>query len=129
MSEKAVKTDDIEDIGSASPSTTYEAQTSCFTIYVTIVFKIEAPEKVDYIKIAGVNRSLCGNCFYEALADSVSFSIRRIRNIHEAKAIVKNLRYHRCNNVAPNPKKYLSCVDAVGAILERVLIKDEDKKA
>jgi thiazole synthase ThiGH ThiG subunit len=61
------------------------------------------------------------------MADLLTFSVRRIRNEHEAQAIVKNLRYHKCDRILPNKDHITSCVDAIGQVLEQEFTKIEDK--
>jgi hypothetical protein len=110
------------DIGSVNTAKTYKKSLSCHNIYININYKDDG--KIDYIKIFGGHKnSDCGCSFLEAIADLLTFSIRRIRNEHEAKSIVKNLRYHKCHKILPSPEHLSSCVDAIGQVLEKELLK------
>ena len=108
---------------------TFRKETGCGYIYITIAFKFDDPNKVEFLRIAGQGVNDCGASFYESLADMTTFAIRRIRNEHEARAIIKNLRYHRCNRYTPNKDRITSCSDAVGQVLQKILIKENDKTA
>ena len=111
-------------IGTTYPSTTYKKSTSCLNLYITVGWGEN--KKIEFVRIVGNNKSGdCGCSWLESLSDILTFSIRRIRNEHEAKAIIKNLRYHRCNKITPNKDHIVSCVDAIGQVIERVL----DEKA
>lgn len=114
-------------IGTDYPSMTYRKTCGCGNLYITIAKDEDG--KIAFIRIFGGNKSSpCGASFYETLGDMLTFSIRRIRNKHEAQAIVKNMRYHRCNNITPNPEHLVSCVDAIGKVLEGVLNVKEEKE-
>jgi hypothetical protein len=114
------------DIGETNKSKTYRIWTPCDNIYVTIASKNEEPDKIDFIRISGGTKdNECGCSFLDSLADLLTFSIRRIRNIHESRAICKNLRMHRCNKVKPNREHITSCADALGRVLEKELLKGE----
>ena len=115
-------TAEVEYIGTTSPSRTYKKQLPCLTLYICINYKED--NKIDYIKIYGGQHGEvgCGETFFQALSDLLTFSIRRIRNEHEAKAIIKTLRYHICNKKIPNPDHTQSCVDAIGQVLEKELV-------
>jgi hypothetical protein len=83
---------------------------------------------VDFVKIFGSSRSNeCGCSYLETLGDLLSFSIRRIRNKHEAVAICKALRDHKCNKQTPNPEHITSCSDALGRVLMDVLNVTEEE--
>jgi len=113
------------DIGTYCKTRTYKKKLVCLNLYIAICYKDD--NKIDYIKIYGGNKgeNNCGCSFYNALSDMITFSVRRIRNKHEAEAIIKNLRYHKCNKILPNAEHLTSCVDAIGQVLEKELIKDE----
>lgn len=130
MKESSVQSMNTETpIGTTCKSITYRKDT-CGSIYIVIAYKEDEPEKVDYLRIiASTKPGACAVSFLEALADTLTFSIRRIRNIHEAKAIVKNLRYHKCLNCPPNKDHTTSCSDAIGQVLTKVLKIDEQQKA
>ena len=111
-----------------SPSRTYVKRSACLTLYITAVYKIDEPDKIDYIKIAGhsgVNN--CGNSWLEMTADHLTFCIRRIRNHHDAVAIVKNCIRHRCNNIVANKEHIVSCADAIGRATAEILNVDLDE--
>jgi len=113
-------------IGTTLNSRTYRKEVGCGHIYLTLVFREDKPNRIDYVKIEGCKkRNDCGNAPLEAIADLLSFSIRRIRNQHEADAIIKALSNHRCNRVIPNPDHIVSCYDAIGKVLKKELIADE----
>lgn len=109
------------DIGTCCNSKTYRKVLPCLTLYVCINYKED--KKIDYIKIYGGQHGEvgCGETFFQALSDLLTFSIRRIRNEHEAKAIIKTLRYHKCNKRIPNEEHLTSCADAIGQVLEKEL--------
>jgi len=120
------KTDEIESIdeivGTCSVSKTYRKSLPCLNLYVAVVYKIDEPEQIDYIKIHGTNRATdCSHSFLESLSDILTFSIRRIRNKHEAIAICKSLRDHHCNRQQPNREGIKSCVDAIGRVVQEAL--------
>ena len=119
------KTDEVESIGL---SRTYRKQAgACGHIYVTLVFRDDKPDRVDYVKIQGCTKQNdCLGSFTEGLADLLSFAIKRIRNANEAELIIKALRHHRCNRIIPNEQKTTSCADAIGQVLEEVLKVKED---
>ncbi len=109
-------------------SITYRKQT-CRDIYIIVVYKNDNPEKIDYIRInASSKDNNCAVSFMEALSDILTFAVRRIRNSHEALAIIKNLRYHKCLACPPNKDHTTSCSDAIGQILEKVLKIDEEEE-
>jgi len=116
------------EIGTISKSITYK-KTTCCDIYITIAYREDEPEKIDYIRlIASSKQGGCPVSFMEALADTLTFSIRRIRNEHEATSIIKNLRYHKCLACPPNKDHSTSCSDAIGQVLQKVLKIDEKKE-
>jgi hypothetical protein len=112
---------DIELIETNCPSRTYKKVLPCLTLYITIAYKED--KKIDFIKVYGGQQGElgCGETFYQSLSDLLTFSIRRIRNEHEAKAIIKTLRYHKCNLRTANVENLTSCVDAIGSVLEKEL--------
>ena len=114
-------------IGETWKSATYMKTTGCGNIYITLAYSKDKPRKIEFIRISGEKHNNCGASFNEALADMTTFAIRRIRNSHEALAIVKNLLYHRCNNIKPNKDHINSCPDALGQVLKKVLIEDYEK--
>ena len=116
-------------IGTSYKSRTYKKITGCGSLYTTIAYRNDEDrgEKIEFIRITGEKESACGASYNESLSDLLTFSIRRIRNIHEARAIVKALRHHRCNKVFPNQDHTLSCADAIGQTLEEAL-QTKDKK-
>ena len=117
-----------EELGTTYKSTTYRKPTGCGHIYISIIYKNDEPEKIELIRIQGCTKTNdCLNSNLESISDLLTFSIRRIRNIHEARAIVKSLKNHRCNRVIPNKDHITSCVDAVGRTLEEVL-KTKEKE-
>ena len=108
-------------IETISPTRTYKKTLPCLSFYMAINYKEDG--KIDYIKIFGGRKDNdCGGSFLESMADMLTFSIRRIRNEHEAKAIVKNLRFHKCNRCVANREHITSCVDAIGQVLEKELL-------
>jgi hypothetical protein len=114
-------------IGTTSVSKTYRKFTPCGNIYTTITFKDDEPNRVDYIRISGCSKeNECGGSWFETLADTLTFCVRRIRNTHEADAICKNLRQHRCNKIIPNREHITSCADAIGRVLEEVLKRPDE---
>ena len=117
-------------IGTSGKSKTYRRLGgNCGHIYVTLVFKNDKPNRIDYIKLQGCTKTNdCGGTFMDSLSDILTFAVRRIRNKFEADAIIKALSYHRCNRIVPNKDHTTSCVDAIGQVLKEVLIKDAEEK-
>jgi len=108
-------------------SKTYSKRT-CRDIYVIVAYRNDSPEKIEFIRINASSRANnCAVSFMEAFSDILTFAIRRIRNKHEANAIIKNLRHHKCLNCPPNKDHTTSCSDAIGQVLEEVL-KYEEKE-
>ena len=115
---------DVVAIGDTWRSETYKYTTFCGSLYVIISYKFEEKDKIEFVRIVNDGQPDCGGSFTEALADMLTFAIRRIRNEHEAKAIIKNLRYNRCNKYVINKDKIMSCSDAIGRVLQKVLEKN-----
>ena len=110
-----------EEIGTPSKSKTYRKRT-CKDLYIIVAYREDKPERVDYIRInASSKDNNCAVAFLEAMSDILTFAVRRIRNRHEAQAIVKNLRQHKCLNCPPNAEHLTSCSDALGVVLQEVL--------
>lgn len=109
----------IIDIGTTGISRTYKRPTGCGSLYVTVVYK--DTDKIDYFLMSGDRDNYCGESNLATHADNLTFMCRRIRNAHEAKAIIKNFRYHSCNKCPINSHKVKSCSDAIGQVLEEVL--------
>jgi len=106
-------------LGTTCNSRTYK-KTTCKDIYITFAYKEDEPKKIEYVRInASSKENNCAVSFMETLADTLTFAIRRIRNEHEAAAIVKNLRFHKCLNCPVNKDHTTSCSDAIGQVLER----------
>lgn len=106
-------------------SITYKKRT-CKDLYISVVYRTDEPEKIDYVLVSASSKdNNCAVSFLQTLADMTSFAIRRIRNEHEARAIIKNLRFQKCLQCPPNKDHTCSCSDALGQVLEQVLIKDE----
>lgn len=102
---------------------TYRKNTGCGNIYI-IVGYYNDPEKhgkIELILINGDKENRCGNSFFNTCADDLTFMIKRIRNHHEAIAICKNYRFHRCNNIKPSEDHVVSCVDAIGQVIQTEL--------
>jgi len=115
----------IESVGT---SKTYKKETPCLNLYISIIYKNDDPDRIDYVKIHGTSRGDdCGCSYHEALADLLTFSIRRIRNHHEAISIVKNLRDHKCHKMRPNKEKITSCADAIGRAVQDALKVTENE--
>jgi hypothetical protein len=109
-------------------TSTYKKQTPCLNLYISVVMREDEKDKVDYIKIHGTSRGDdCGCAYHEALADMLTFSIRRIRNHNEAKLIVKALRDHKCHRYQPNREKITSCPDAIGRVVQDALGVTEEE--
>ena len=108
----------IEDkLGTTYKSRTYKKQT-CKDIYITIAYREDDPKKIDFVRIQATSKdNNCAVSFLEAFSDMLTFAIRRIRNKHEAEAIVKNLRFHKCLNCPVNKDHITSCSDAIGQVL------------
>ena len=127
---KGDKNLNIEPFGTTYKSRTYKKRT-CKDIYITIAYREDDPKKIDFVRIQATSKdNNCAVSFLEAFSDMLTFAIRRIRNKHEAEAIVKNLRFHKCLNCPPNKDHIQSCSDAVGQVLEQVLKpyeKEEEK--
>ncbi|MEM3036137.1 MAG: hypothetical protein QXS18_04955 [Thermoplasmata archaeon] len=122
---KEIKNDIINDIETIWVSKTYAKQTGCGKIYIIVAYKINEPNRVDFIKIFGCTKTNdCLNSNMEALSDLLTFAIRRIRNKYEADAIIKACAYHRCNKVIPNQEHIVSCVDAVSKVLLQILNRE-----
>lgn len=110
-----------DSIGTTSKSKTYKKRT-CKDIYITVAYREDEPEKIDYVRIiSSTKENTCATSFIESLSDMLTFAIRRIRNKHEAQAIIKNLRWQKCLNCPPNKDHTTSCSDAVGQVLQEVL--------
>jgi len=125
---EVAENDDLSPIGTTCKSITYKKRT-CKDIYIIIAYREDAPEKIDYIRInASSKENNCACSFIEALADLLTFAVRRIRNEHEATAIVKNLLSHKCLNCPPNQEHITSCADAIGRVLGKVLNIYEKKE-
>lgn len=119
------ETVEILDIGNSCRSVTYKKET-CKSLYITLVYREDEPEKIDYVLISSTSKdNNCSNSLLDSLALMTSFSIRRIRNEHEARAIVKNLRGAKCLACPPNKCHTTNCADALGQVLQEVLFKDE----
>ena len=109
-------------------SITYKKHT-CRDLFITVVYKEDEPDRVDFIRIvASTKEGGCPVSFMEALADMLSFSIKRIRNIHEARQIVNNLRWQKCLECPANEEHITSCSDAIARVLEKVLKTKEEEK-
>ena len=108
---------------------TYRKVTGCGNIYVIINYYQDGEKKgkVEQVLINGDKESQCGNSWFNTCADDLTYMIRRIRNKHEAIAICKNYRYHRCNNIKPNKDHVTSCVDAIGQVLQTELSVTDDE--
>jgi len=121
------KNEHLEFIETQGITRTYRKRAGqCGHIYVMVVFRDDKPNRIDYIKIQGCTKSNdCGGSWAESIADLLSFSIKRIRNKHEAEAIIKALKHHRCNRIAPNKDHTTSCVDAIAQVLQEELKVDE----
>lgn len=108
------------DIETTCNSKTYRKTLPCGKLYICLNYKPDG--KIDYIKTySGKQDNDCGGSFCEAISDLLTFAIRRIRNEHEAKAIIKTLRYHKCNKIVANADHLTSCADAIGQVLEKEL--------
>ena len=119
LHEQPLKKDAGLGIGTDYISRTYRKQTFCGNIYLIVVPRNDDKDKIECIRIIGSGKNDCGASFYESKADDLTFMIRRIRNQHEANAIIKNQRFHRCNKYLPNKDKIQSCSDAIGQVLEK----------
>lgn len=116
---------EVEDIGSVGLSRTYKRET-CKPLYITLVFQKDEPKKIDYVLIASTSKANnCSVSLLSSMADLLSFGIRRIRNEHEARALVKNLRHNKCLACPPNRTHLTNCSDAVGQVLEEVLFNEK----
>lgn len=120
------ETDSIQGIQeTVSKSTTYKKRT-CKDLYISVIYRQDAPDRIDYLLVSASSKdNNCAVSFLQTLADMTSFAIRRIRNEHEARAIIKNLRYQKCLNCPPNKDHTCSCSDALGQVLQTVLFKNE----
>jgi len=123
-----LKTEEVKDIENCWDSRTYRKRLFCGNVYIIIAFKNEDKSKVEFVRIASPKNDVCGGSFYEAIADQLTFSIKRIRNKYEAEAVVKNLMGHRCNRYIPNENQIKSCSDAIGRVLKEVLLKESEDK-
>ncbi len=112
-------------------SRTFKRFTFCGNIYITIVYKPDIPDRVDYVIIDGKNRENdCGRVWLGIMGDSATFCIKRIRNKHEAELVTKIFSHHRCNKYVPNKDHFMSCGDALASVLKEVLhLPEEDEKA
>ncbi len=118
---EAGKDEYIEDFGTVYNTITYKKET-CRDLYVVVAYKPDDPQKIEFIRINSSSKvNNCAVSFMEGLADMLTFSIRRIRNEHEARAIIKNLRHQKCLNCPPNKDHSTSCSDAIAQVLEKVL--------
>ncbi len=116
----------IDDFGTTCKSMTYKKET-CKDIYITIAYRPDDEKKIDFIRInASSKTNNCATSFMEAMSDILTFAIRRIRNKHEAEAIIKNLRFQKCLNCPVNRDHIESCSDAIGQVLEKVLKIEDD---
>ena len=118
-------------IGSIGSSRTYKKMAGqCGNIYITIVFRDDKPNRIDYLKLQGCTKTNdCGGSFMDSLADILTFAIKRIRNKYEAEAIIKSLSCHRCNKIKPNQDHSTSCVDAISKVLKTVLLNEEETES
>jgi hypothetical protein len=120
LSEKTID----HDVLTACNSKTYTKRICNDNIYITVAYRNDNPQRVDYIKIVGSSKhNPCGASFLDCLADNATFMIRRIRNKHEAEAIVKNHRFHKCQQIIANKDHTTSCADALGQVLQEVLLE------
>jgi hypothetical protein len=121
--------EELADIGTTYNSKTYRRRVGCDNLYVMVVFSNdpEKPNRIEFIRITGRGDNECGASFYESLADQTTFALRRARNEWEIRQIIKNLRYHRCNKYVVGCAK--SCSDAIGEILEEVLLKEKETES
>jgi len=110
-------------------SRTYQKDTGCGHIYIIICYYsiAEKEGRIEQILINGDKENACGNSFFNTLADDLTYMVRRIRNKFEAIAICKNYRYHRCNKIKPNKDHVVSCVDAIGQVLQNELGVTDDE--
>lgn len=111
---------------------TYCKRTACRNLYVSIVYRDDAQDKIDYIKVYGESRDNdCGCSYLEALADLLTLILRRvsIEKKSEVRLLVKALRDHRCNkpHLAPPGERSSSCADAIGQILQKELRLTDDE--
>ena len=104
-------------IGTCYSSKTYRKRLFCGNIHVIVNYKIEDEEKIDSVQFTISSKEAWCGAVLEALALQTTFCIRRIRNEHCAKAIVKNLRGHQCQKCRANKEHLKSCADAIGMIL------------
>jgi len=109
------------DIENTWDSRTYRKWSPCSNLYITVAVRKDDPQRVEFIRVIGDGKNECGGSWYDAMSDLLTFSIRRIRNEHEARAIVKNLKFHNCNKKIANKEHISSCSDAIGRVLEEVL--------
>ena len=108
---------------------TIKQVTPCGNLYIAAIYEDTNPDKIEYVKIYFSNRmGKCGSAMHESIADTLTFSIRRIRNKFEARSICKNLRDHQCNAMPLLSKnRNKSCVDAIGRAVMTFLEISEDE--
>jgi hypothetical protein len=111
-----------EHIGTCGVSRTYKRPTGCGSLYMHVIYKPD--NRIDYFLLEGDKDNYCGDSHLATHADNLTFMVRRIRNEHEAQAIIKNYRFHACNKCPINSHKTKSCSDAIGQMLEEVLKRD-----
>lgn len=97
-------------------------KTGCGNIYVTINFK---DGKFHNLLIVAEGKNNCSNSMNAALADTLTFAIRRAKEEGDLDAIYRNLHGQSCNNCPANEEHISSCADAVARVIKEVLI---DKK-
>jgi len=113
---------DENDIGVRHNSTTRRVWTPCGNMYVTIAYRNDEADKVDFIRINMANRNnMCGASWTEAMSETLSLLLSRMRIKYKGdiEALFGALKSHRCNKYMPNQYKIMSCVDALRRVCEK----------
>ena len=103
-------------------SKTYRKWTPCDNIYVTIVYRNDEPDKIDFIRIHGASRNnMCGASWIESMADMQTLLLSRLRLKYkgDVESLIASLANHRCNKYTPNKYGIKSCVDALRKVYEK----------
>ena len=109
-------------------SETHGIDTPCGKLYLTAVYKLSDNNKIDYFRIdsEATRFNECGGSIFYIFADCLTFMVRRAINEYAIEAIIKIFSSHRCNKMVVG--KPLSCGDAIGKLLRKILIYEKKEK-
>ena len=108
------------------PNSMYCKKIGCGKIYVNIVRRSNGD--FHFIQLFGKSDNDCGGSFRDALANILTFAIRRAKDESEIRAIIKGLVSQRCNKIVANEEHITSCADAIAKTLKEALLIDEPPK-